>query len=227
MDALRTLALVLALLLSATPAPAQTDADIFALIDTYRGLAAGIVIDGDPADWSALPSRTDASELPGDPARDLIDFAIAPLESELRVLAQVAGTPLTAASTYTVTFDYTGGPRADIHVSLDPIPGIHGLTAFDDFGQVLVSTTVTGLSVALGASHVEVAIPYAALIPLLPTALADALQPANHRSWLRAGVLSFSSPTVLGRLGTLCWGAGFHNTVHDGVVKPSWDLDVV
>ena len=37
----------------------------------------------------------------------------------------------------------------------------------------------------------------------------------------------FSSPTVLGRLGTLCWGAAFHDTVHDGVVKASWDLDAV
>ena len=37
----------------------------------------------------------------------------------------------------------------------------------------------------------------------------------------------FSSPTVFGRLGTLCWGAAFHDTVHDGVVEPSWDRHAV
>ena len=193
--------LPLAIALLAPPASAQTDADIYAAIDAFRPIAENLVIDGAPGDWIGLPAQPDALELPGDPARDIVSVAIAPLEQELALIAELAGTPLSAAGTYGLFIDFARGPRQEVVITLDAGTGVHGLVVFDDLGNVVSSTTLTGLLVALGAAHVEVSVPYAAIAPSLPPTLAAALDPANHRSWVRASLVSFTAPTVQADLG--------------------------
>lgn len=177
--------------LLALPAAAQTDADVYALIDQLRPAAESITIDGDAADWAAFPIFPDTAidDVPGDPGREILSAAVAPLDQELLLLAELAGTPL-AGAVYSVSWDFTSGPTPDVQIVLDTTTGLHQLLVFDEQANLESSAMVTGLFVGLGATHVEVAIPYSAILPSLPTRLVDALASIDHRSWIRASVLS-------------------------------------
>ena len=83
--------------LVASAASAADDADIHALIDTLKPVAEAITVDGNPADWGAIPAFPDPSgDSGGDPSRDITSVRIAPTSSALAILIQTAGAPSTA-----------------------------------------------------------------------------------------------------------------------------------
>src|SRR5262249_42288123 len=77
---------------AAPPATAANDADIYAQIDALRPVAESITVDGNPADWGAIPAFADPSgDAGGDPSRDVTSVRIAPTANALYVLIQTAG----------------------------------------------------------------------------------------------------------------------------------------
>ncbi|MEM7413667.1 MAG: M23 family metallopeptidase [Myxococcota bacterium] len=178
-------------LLFASAAHAQSDGDLYDLIDVLLPAGNALAIDGNPADWSAFPVFADlsASDLPADPGREIVSSAVAPLDQELRVLAELGGTPL-AGAVYSLLFEFADGPRPDLQIVFDTTSGTHAWIAFDDLGAFAGSGGITGLTIALGTSHVEFAVPYSALTPVLPSRLVTALASAIHRSWIRARVIT-------------------------------------
>ncbi len=175
---------------------AASDAEILLLIDALRPTAEAITVDGDLSDWGAIPFFDDPTGDAGaDPAYDITSISFAPVSDGLFVAVETVGT-LPALEGFVVGLDFARGPRADFEIELDPASGIHTLTIFDDFGQFESSTTITGLNLATGTQAVEIEIPYVALGAALPAALAAALDPGVHRSWVRGGVRTESVPGI-------------------------------
>src|SRR6185436_8520777 len=80
-------------ILAPSAAAAADDAAIWALIDALKPTAEAIAIDGNPADWGAIPAFPDPSGDVGDASRDITSVRIAPTANALAVLIQTAGTP--------------------------------------------------------------------------------------------------------------------------------------
>ena len=184
--------------LVASSARAADEAAIHALIDTLKPVAEAITIDGDPADWGAIPAFPDdpPDDAGGDSSRDITSVRIAPTASALAILIQTAGAPSMAGYAFWVRIDFMGEQHADLELALDTV-GPDGLSYFEE-------TEETGCSnpsppycsldwdqseFAIG-SAVEIRVPYAALDAVLPPSMQGKLMGASARSWLRVWTYS-------------------------------------
>jgi len=183
----------------AVDAPAP-DANVYGLIDALRPAAQALSVDGDPADWNAFPSLSDApDDVPSDPGREVLSSAVAPLDQELLVLIELAGSP--SGDSYELEWDFRKGPLADVRISFDTNTGDQTVEGFDDLGSPVSSASGSFIDVALGANHLEISVPYSSIVGVLPTELSDALASANHRSWVRVRVNTIFAPTHVADFG--------------------------
>ncbi len=117
-----------------TIAGAQSDSDVFAIIDALRPVAASIVVDGDDADWGAIPRYVDPSaDVPASPSLEIVASAIAPLEQEMLVWIETAVAPATGM-TLGVLVDLVTNPNLDIRIDLDTVGSDHCLTVAEKYG---------------------------------------------------------------------------------------------
>jgi hypothetical protein len=182
MRSLRMLLLPAIVCLAAHGARAS-DAGTYALIDSVRNEAAGVVIDGSGADWSGIPAFPDPSgDAGGDASRDITSVSIAPTATALLVRIATAGPPSTQDLAFWLDVDFMSQQPLDIQLGLYlGFPDIlwvypeGGSAAFQNWDQ---STTVIG-------NVVEVRIPYAQLDAVLPPSMQGRLTGANARSWVR------------------------------------------
>lgn len=178
----------------ATTSRAATDAEILDLIDALRPTAESVVIDGDLSDWGAVPFYDDPiGDAGADPNFDFSSFAIAPVTNGILFAVETVGSA-PAVGSFVVGLEFARGPRPDLEIAIAPSGNVHAMTVFDNNGQVASTTTITGLSLAVGVGTFELEIPNAALAAALPFELANELVPGPQRSFLRAGISSESSP---------------------------------
>jgi len=194
---LSTLGVILGLLAGgSSPVAAETDADIFARIDTLLPAAQAISIDGDLSDWSGFQFFDDPiGDAGGDGSRDLSSIAMAPLDQEILFGLATLGAPA-AGSIFSLVVDLAGDSFPELVLLLDSVTNFHTLLVIDPDNNIIASGIVAGIELALGAQAIEVRVPYAALVPILPASLAADMQPANHRSWVRARADSSLNPGV-------------------------------
>src|SRR5688572_7967759 len=113
--------IALSTVLATSPADAADDAAIHALIDSLRPVAQAIVVDGNPADWGAIPAFPDPSgDASGNAARDITSVRIAPTSSALAILVQTAGAPSASDWAFWLEFDFTGEPFPDVVIGFAP-----------------------------------------------------------------------------------------------------------
>ena len=182
----RPLGLLLAVTLLAglatRTALAASDADVHALIDTLKPVAEAIVIDGDGSDWGAIPTFSDPlGDAPSD-ANDIVGVAIAPLEDELLVRIDTAGTPPTGRW-FWITFDFLGQQNLDVKMSFNPFFA-DDIDAFPE-GVAPPARVFSDVAEWAIGSVFEARIPYASLDPLLPVSMQGKLSGAGARSWVR------------------------------------------
>jgi hypothetical protein len=179
----------LLLLWAAQPAGAVDDAAIYALIDTLRPTAEAITVDGNPADWGAIPAFADPSgDAGGDPLRDITRVRIAPTANALYVLIQTAGAPSTDDWAFWIRIDFTGEQFYDVELAIND-SGNDGLSYMPEDGCTAPAPDYCSMSwehatVAIG-SVVEVRIPYAELDAVLPPAMQGKLSGSGARPFLR------------------------------------------
>lgn len=173
--------------LVASAASAAGDADMYALIDALRPVAEAITVDGNPADWGAIPAFSDPSgDSGGDSSRDITSVRIAPTASALHVLIETAGAPSAGGYAFWIRFDFMGEQYPDVELALDAV-GPDGLTYFEETGCSNpggCSLNWDGSTFAIG-SAVEIRVPYAALDAVLPPSMQGKLTGAGARSWVR------------------------------------------
>ena len=172
--------------LCAAPARANGpigDAPVFARIEALRPVAAALSVDGDGSDWGAIPNFTDpAGDAGGDPSRDIVGFAIAPLADSLVVRIQTAGPPSSYDLSFWLDIDFMGQEPLDLEIGLYAgFPDI--LWTYPEGGTPFFQT-FNDSQLAIG-NVVEARIPYAVIAPLLPADMAAALTGPNARSWVR------------------------------------------
>ncbi|GEM_PF-2064739 len=179
------------LLPSAAAASSPDDAEVFAMIESLRIVAAGISVDGDCSEWGAIPLFADpVGDAGGDPTRDVVGVALAPTDAELFVRIDVAGTPPTGADDYWLEVDYRNQQYWDLTFSL-----ASGFAFFDvrpeagESGGGRLPWT-SAHQIAAGASCIEVRIPFADLETQLPPAMQGQLTGAAARSWLRVHAMT-------------------------------------
>ncbi|MGH7290375.1 MAG: hypothetical protein ACREJT_04145, partial [Myxococcota bacterium] len=177
------LALVLSLLAPAARANGPIgDAPVFARIEALRPVAAAIAIDGNGGDWGAVPSLPDPTgDAGGDPSRDIVGVAIAPLADSLLVRIETAGPPSTQPLAFWLDVDFMGQEPLDIEIGL--YAGFPDVLWFYPEGDD--PNTAPFDSTTVIANVVEARIPYAQLAAALPPAMAAALTGPGARSWVR------------------------------------------
>lgn len=175
--------LTLILFVGVPAARAASDADIFALINFLRPIAAQVQINGSQADWNGIPILTDPNGDAGaDSSRDIVGAAIAPREDDLLVLIVTAANPAQEDFAFSLDIDFMSRWRPDVRIDLSR-QASHRLTVFPE-GQSETIGTLTGLEVAFG-SVVEIRIPYAELARRLPSEMVAALTGKAIRSFIR------------------------------------------
>src|SRR5207344_492003 len=88
-------------------------------IEALRPVAAALAIDGNGADWGAIPSLPDpAGDAGGDGSRDITSLAIAPLADSLAVRITTAAPPSTYDLAFWLYVDYVGFERVDLEIGL-------------------------------------------------------------------------------------------------------------
>ncbi len=169
-----------------------TDAFIFATIDAHRPIAEAILVDGLAGDWSGLPVYGDVDGDVGSAPLDIVGTAIAALDQEVLVRIETSATSSVTPYAFGILLDLGGdSPAPQIQLALDPVGGAHLLNTLDEETSAVLSTDpIPGLVVAQTGTTIEVSIPYSVLSPLLPTPLANEIQSASHRPWVRAFTLS-------------------------------------
>jgi hypothetical protein len=188
--------------LVASPARATTDADIWALIDSLRPVAAAITVDGNPSDWGAIPAFSDPTgDAGGDLSRDITSVRIAPTADALYVLIQTAGAPSTDGFAFWIQFDFMGEQYSDVDLAFGT-QGQVNLRYFEETGCSNPSTgcSITswnGAQIAIG-SAVEIKVPYAALDAALPPSMQGKLMGSGARSWVRVWPRTVAYPPGVG-----------------------------
>src|SRR5258706_15288975 len=163
------------LLFAASAAAAANDADVYALIDTLKPVAEAITVDGNPADWGAIPAFPDPSgDAGGDPSRDITSVRIAPTANALYVLIQTAGPPSTADWAFWIRFDFLNEQWNDVELAINH-SGADALSYSPEDGCTAPAPDYCSMAwehatVAIG-SAVEIQIPYAELDAVLPAAM--------------------------------------------------------
>lgn len=175
-------------ILAPSAAAAADDAAIWALIDALKPTAEAIAIDGNPADWGAIPAFPDPSGDAGDASRDITSVRIAPTANALAVLIQTAGTPSSADWAFWIRIDFMNEQYDDVELAIHP-SGNDVLFYAPEDGCTQPPADYCSLAwehatFAVG-SAVEVRIPYAALDAALPPAMQGKLTGSTARSWLR------------------------------------------
>jgi peptidase M23-like protein len=172
------------------------DAPVFTRIEALRPVAQALVIDGNGADWGAIPSFADPTgDAAGDPSRDITSVAIAPLADSLAVRITTAGPPSTYDLSFWLDIDFMGQAPLDVEIGLyngfDDILWIYPETGSPTFQYWHDSELAIG-------NVVEARIPYAALAAALPADMAAALTGPNPRPWLRvtAFTVDYSQASV-------------------------------
>lgn len=149
---------------------------------TVRVRADAIRIDGKADDWVGIPAFDDPVGDGGKkPALDATRTAIAPRQDDLLIVLHTAGRPLTLASTYAFDIDLAGSPDAELQVALGK-PG--AATALVYAGQPEPQQKPIANVQAAVAQVVEVRIPWASMLDLLPPALAEEIR-QRPRPWVR------------------------------------------
>ncbi len=181
---------VLAHVLPVTAA-SPDDSAIFAEIELLRTVADEIVVDGACGDWGAIPLFDDAvGDAGGDATRDITAVAIAPGAEMLRVRIDVAGVPPATAADYWLQVDYRNQQDWDLVFSLSS-----EFVFFDANPELGESgggrrPWTSAHAIAVGASCIEVEIPYAALETQLPPVMQGQLTGPSARSWLRVRAMT-------------------------------------
>lgn len=160
------------------------DAPVFARIEALRPVAAAIAIDGDGADWGAIPNLPDPSgDAGGDASRDITHVSIAPLDDALLVRIETAGPPSTFDLAFWLYVDFMGQEWLDLELGL--------YLGFDDIlwtypaaGAATFQYWADGETTVIG-NVVETRIPYALLAAYLPADMAAALTGGTARSFVR------------------------------------------
>ena len=174
---------------AASAAGAADDAAIYALIDSLKPTAEAIVVDGNPADWGAIPAFPDPSgDAGGDPSRDIANVRIAPTANALYVLIQTAGTPASADWAFWIRVDFMNEQYNDVELAINP-SGNDVLFYAPEDGCTQPPPDYCSLpwehaTLAIG-SAVEVRIPYAELDAVLPAAMQGKLSGSGARSFVR------------------------------------------
>lgn len=175
------------------------DAPAFARIEALRPVAAAIAIDGNGADWGAIPVLPDPpGDAGGDGSRDITGVAIAPLADALLVRIETVAAPSTEDLAFWLDIDFVGQEPLDIEIGLYAVfPDIlwtypeAAPPFFQEWPEAGDPTTAI-------ASVLEVRIPYAELAALLPPAMAAALTGPGARPFVRVTPFSVQSEPPFG-----------------------------
>src|SRR5688572_31131119 len=180
--------IALSTVLATSPADAADDAAIHALIDSLKPVAEAITVDGNPADWGAIPAFPDPSGDSGDASRDIASVRIAPTSSGLAILIQTAGAPSTADWAFWIRFDFVGEQYHDVAIAF--APGQPDFLAYEPEGGCTApppdycTASWEHSELAIGTA-VEIRVPYAALDATLPPSMQGKLTGSGARSWVR------------------------------------------
>lgn len=161
---------------------------IEARIETVRAVAAAVVVDGHDGDWEGIPVLIDAAkDAGGKPALDLVRTAVVPRGDDLLILLGTAIKPIAAGGTYCVEIDLVGSHDPELQIGL----GQAGQTAalVYERGKPPVQKPIAGVEFAIDRV-VEIRVPYAAMIDLLPPATAKAAR-ETPRPWVRIMPVTF------------------------------------
>jgi hypothetical protein len=151
-------------------------------IEKLRPRADMIRIDGKADDWAGVPSYADpAGDAGKKPALDLVRTAIAPRADDLLIMIETAGRPIALASSYAFDIDLVGSPEPELQISIGK-PGETTALIYER-GKDAQPKPIKGVQAAI-AQVVEVRIPYASLIDVLPPAVGQELK-KNPRAWVR------------------------------------------
>src|SRR5262249_32247494 len=155
---------------------------VFAKIEALRPVAAALTIDGDGADWGAIPSLPDpAGDAGGDGSRDITGLAIAPLADSLAVRITTAAPPSTYPPSFWLYVDDVAAERVDLEIGL--YPGFDDIVWTYPEGGTPTFHNFHDSELAIG-NVVEARIPYAALQAAFPAGMPLLTDP-NARSYLR------------------------------------------
>ena len=177
------------------------DAPVYAKIEALRPVAAALAIDGDGADWGAIPSLPDPNgDAGGDGSRDITGLAIAPLVDSLAVRITTAAPPSTYDLSFWLYIDYMGREQVDLS-EIGLYPGFDDIVWIYPEGGTPSFHNFHDAALAIG-NVVEARIPYATLA----AAFNDANEPyryaalggPNARSYVRVTVFTrdYSQPGV-------------------------------
>ena len=175
--------------LAASPADAADDAAIHALIDSLKPVAEAIAVDGNPADWGAIPAFPDPSgDAAGDPSRDITSVRVAPTANALYVLIQTASAPASADWAFWIRIDFMNEQFDDVELAINP-SGADVLFHSPEEGCAQPPPDYCSLAwehatLAIG-SAVEVRIPYAELDAVLPPVMQGKLTGSGARPFVR------------------------------------------
>ena len=172
------------------------DAPVFARIDALRPVAAAIAIDGNGADWGAIPDFPDpAGDAGGDASRDITGVAIAPLADSLLVRITTAGPPSTYDLAFWLDVDFMGQEPLDLEIGL--YAGFPDVLWTYPEGETPSFQYWSDSQLAIG-NVVEARIPYAQLAAALLPAMAAALTGSGARPWVRVTAFTrdYSQPNA-------------------------------
>ncbi len=158
------------------------------------------MIDGSGADWQGIPAFGGSSGAIDDPSRHITAVAIAPRAEDLLVLLRTEGRPSQEDLAFWLNVDYMGSQAEDVQLGIAQ-RGPHVLWVYPQ-GQPATSGTLAGIQYAID-EVVEIRIPYVVLARALPGPMADALQGAAARSWIRVSPFTWNSRTRA----VTAWGA--------------------
>ena len=170
---------------------AEQPHDVLArMIQKMRATADRIVIDGNDDDWRGLPEVTDARHLAGpDPSRDIVGMSIAPREKDFVVMIRTFGRPSSEPWAFYLLPDIVGDGTQDLQILCGGPGRILGRPMGGGKDVELVGAELAIKDV------LELRVPYAALIPLLPADTAGAVSGKRARPWMRITAQSYVAQT--------------------------------
>ncbi len=168
---------------------AAADAGVYAQIDALAAVAAAISIDGNGADWGAIPTFADpVGDAGANPGEDITGLAIAPRGDALLLRIDTAGPPPATGRVFWVVFDFAGQQHLDVKISFN-LDYTDDLDVFPEGVAAPPRVGWEGATVAVGAV-LEARIPYAALDAQLPASMQGKLSGAGARPFVRVKVTS-------------------------------------
>lgn len=169
------------------------DAVIRGRIERVRQIASKIKIDGKADDWEGIPTFSDPEgDAGGDPSRDIVKTAIAPLENELLVLIATAGKPSKSNFAFGILWDFVGSPAPDAQIAIIDATA-PAFLMFQGRSGLMVRAQ-NGTEIAIN-EVVEMRIPYDWAFRLLEPPNGALLRTENGRSWMRVTPFTYNLST--------------------------------